>query len=221
MTSLDDLMQGGTPSAKFPTIGTVVQGVIVAEPVVRQAREFGTGKPQTWDDGRPQENVVITLQTDQREGPNDDGRRSVYVKAWGDQIAGLRAAVQASGGKLAQGGTLAVRYAGDGERPASGFAPKLYEYRYTAPPSQVDGFMQQPQQQQYAPQPQQQQPQGWANGGAQAAPGFGEQAGPAPAFVQQQPVQQQPVQQQQQQPTYTPEQIAAAQAAGFALPGMQ
>ena len=44
----------------------------------RQARKYESTEPDTWDDGTPKMQVVVTLDTNYRDGsnPDDDGTRS-------------------------------------------------------------------------------------------------------------------------------------------------
>jgi len=133
---LDDanefLLAGGVTSAKFETIGTTVSGTICRKPEVQQQREIDSGKPKFWDDGKPRQQIVIHLQTTIRDDQldDDDGIRAVYVR--GNMLRAVREAVRKAGDVLQVGGTLAVTYAGDGERKAAGFnPPKLYSATYT------------------------------------------------------------------------------------------
>lgn len=153
---INDLMSsGGGAAAKFPEIGTVVRGTITSTPTTRQATEMGTGEPVFSKAGNPIWEVIINLDTDQAD-PNDaddDGKRTVYAKnrMW----FAIKDAVLASGGKLEQGGTLAIEYYADGEPPKAGFnAPKLYRAEYKAPALDVNTVGQQaPQQAAPAPAP--------------------------------------------------------------------
>lgn len=122
------LAGGGAASAKFETKGTVVKGTIIHFGM-RQQSDFKSGKLLFWDDGNPRMQVVITLQTDERDDDEDDGRRSLYVK--GNMLAALRKALGKN--ELQTGGTLAVKYTGDGEKKGNLNAPKLYACRYEAP----------------------------------------------------------------------------------------
>src|SRR4051794_6202440 len=74
------LMGGGVASAKFERIGDFVVGTVAEEPEVRQQTDLTTGTLKVWDDGRPMLQLVVTLQTEQRDGADDDGLRRVYVK---------------------------------------------------------------------------------------------------------------------------------------------
>lgn len=104
--SLDDVMQGGAPSAfsKDDPIGTSVEGEIV-EIRAEQQTDFTTGEPLYYPNGKPKPQVVIHLQTTMTD-PNrigDSGIRGVYVKGY--NIGQLR---------------LACRQAGVGDRPNVG-----------------------------------------------------------------------------------------------------
>jgi hypothetical protein len=128
MSALDDLLAPTGKSLKFETPGQTYTGIVIST-AVRQATEFGTGKPLTFDDGSPREQIVIILDTQLRDDVDDDGTRSLYIKGWGPQKRAFIAAVKANGSPEA-GDTLTVTFTGFGDRPVGGgFAAKLYEYR--------------------------------------------------------------------------------------------
>lgn len=133
--AITDLLAGGTPSAKFPEVGTTHTGTVIeAEPV--QARDFDSGELKTWDDGKPMMQIRVTIQTAERdpEITDDDGVRGVYIKAWGDQLKALKKAIREAGDDdVRPGGTFTATYVGDGEKPKRGYAPKLYAYSYSKP----------------------------------------------------------------------------------------
>ncbi|MFG2618049.1 hypothetical protein ACGFXC_10515 [Streptomyces sp. NPDC048507] len=135
----DFLMEGGVGSAKFLNVGDDISGTISEKPFVQQQRDFDTEKPAFWDDGTPKKQVVVTLQTDLRDpaDPDDDGRRRLYLRA--NMKKAVQQAVKAAGAKgLAEGGTLSVRYTGDGPKTNPKYnAPKLYEAKYTPPAAPV------------------------------------------------------------------------------------
>ena len=157
--SLDDVMQGGAPSAfsKDDPIGTSVEGEIV-EIRAEQQTDFTTGEPLYYPNGKPKPQVVIHLQTSLQDPDRvgDSGIRGVYVKGY--NIGQLR---------------LACRQAGVGDHPNVGdhlkatFArtqpaktrgyndAKIYDYVVTPKKqSDLNAAMNDPQagQQQYAPQ---------------------------------------------------------------------
>lgn len=137
------LMGSGSPSAKFDNIGDAVRGEILAVETKQQTDL--DGKPKFWDDGNPMWQVVVTLQTDERDPEigDDEGKRNVYLKGSNKYASTSKAvadAVRAAGAaKLEVGGTLALQYVGDGERTKSGFnPPKLYQAAYKPPVAGVD-----------------------------------------------------------------------------------
>lgn len=137
--ALDSLMSTGAPSAKFPTVGTIVKGEIVRVDE-QQQQDYKTGALKTWDDGSPMMQHVITLRTDERdpEVPNDDGERRVFAK--GLMQKAITQAIRDSGANKTQiiGGILAVQYSGDGEPSKPGFnPPKLYVAQFQ--PAQLGG----------------------------------------------------------------------------------
>jgi hypothetical protein len=134
--NVDEITVGGAPAAKFPTIGTMVKGKIVACDEA-QATDFDTKKPLTYEDsGKPVMQYIITLQTDQHdpEIEDDDGQRRIFAK--GQMRFAFREAVKKSGQKSGTvvGGTLTVLYAEDGEPPRRGAnPPKVYKAKYEPP----------------------------------------------------------------------------------------
>lgn len=132
----DLLMSGGGKTAKFETVGTTHAGVITSA-VVRQVRNFQTGEPETWSDGNPVQQFVITIQTNERDplDPDDDGIRNLYVKAYGEQKRALQDAIRKAGSeRLEIGATLVMQYVADGQASQRGFnPPKLFAFAYTPP----------------------------------------------------------------------------------------
>lgn len=142
--SADDFFAGGTPSAKFDSVGVTVAGIItrVGEPM--QQRDFTTSAPKVWDDGRPMMQLPVDVQTDSRdpEIAHDDGTRALYIK--GEMQKAIRMAVRQAGASgLRVGGHLSVTYTGDGTAKQRGMnAPKLYSATYSAPAAQAaDNFI--------------------------------------------------------------------------------
>jgi hypothetical protein len=131
-SAADFLMGGSVPSAKFPTLGATISGRITTEPTVEQQRDYTTGEPKFWDDGKPQMQMVVTLATTDRDPAvqDDDGTRRLYVK--GQLKNAVAQAVRAAGARgLEVGGVLTVKYIRDGERKNPRFnAPKEYAAQY-------------------------------------------------------------------------------------------
>lgn len=139
-SSVDGLLNGGgAPSAKFASVGDTVKGSVVSAES-RQQTDLD-GKAKTWDDGSPQMQIIITLDTDERDPSiiDDDGKRRVFVK--GKMLTALKEALKDAGAKLEVGAKLAFQYTGDGTAAKAGYSPpKLYKVAYKAPePAAVVG----------------------------------------------------------------------------------
>lgn len=123
---------GGAPTAKFPTPNTTVGGRITEPPKVEQQRDIQSGEAKFWSDGNPMMQMVVTVQTDERDPAieDDDGRRRIFVK--GQMKNAVSDAVRQAGAKgLEVGGALHVRYTHDGEQKQRGFSPpKQYAAKY-------------------------------------------------------------------------------------------
>ena len=196
--------------AKFEQPGTSISGII-ENVTANQIRDFKSRQPKFFDDGQPQMQVLVTINTGVTDPmvEDDDGRRTVYIKGFGLQRhawlqalhnAGLRKAAE-----VRPGDRFTATFTGFGEAKPGMNAPKLFEY-VIEHQSPADLAMNQPQQpgmqqaqpaypqQQYAPQQPMQAPnQGYA---------------PAPVDPWNPPTQQQPQQpgMQQAQPAYPQQQ---------------
>lgn len=165
--------------AKFEQPGTSISGII-ENVTANQIRDFKSRQPQFFDDGQPQMQVLVTINTGVTDPmvEDDDGRRTVYIKGFGLQRhawlqalhnAGLRKAAE-----VRPGDRFTATFTGFGEAKPGMNAPKLFEY-VIEHQSPADLAMNQPQQpgmqqaqpaypqQQYAPQQPMQAPnQGYA-----------------------------------------------------------
>lgn len=119
------LLDPAGSTAKFPTPGTSVCGVVEAV-TERHATEFGTGKPKYWPSGDPVIEHVITLRQD------DDERAVIYAKP--EQQRAIRKAVTMSGAhSFETGARLTLTYVGDDPASKAAIKKKLYEATYEAP----------------------------------------------------------------------------------------
>ncbi len=165
--------------AKFEQPGTSISGII-ENVTANQIRDFKSRQPKFFDDGQPQMQVLVTINTGVTDPmvEDDDGRRTVYIKGFGLQRrawlqalhnAGLRKAAE-----VRPGDRFTATFTGFGEAKPGMNAPKLFEY-VIEHQSPADLAMNQPQQsgmqqaqpaypqQQYAPrQPMQAPNQGYA-----------------------------------------------------------
>ena len=209
--------------AKFEQPGTSISGII-ENVTANQIRDFKSRQPKFFDDGQPQMQVLVTINTGVTDPmvEDDDGRRTVYIKGFGLQRhawlqalhnAGLRKAAE-----VRPGDRFTATFTGFGEAKPGMNAPKLFEY-VIEHQSPADLAMNQPQQpgmqqaqpaypqQQYAPQQPMQAPnQGYA---------------PAPVDPWNPPTQQQPQQPAQpvqlgqpQQPKADPMKVNQLKAMG-------
>src|SRR6187431_1814322 len=128
MGIIDELMSAPTGRwFKFNNTGDAITGKIVG---IReqQAKEFGTGKPEFWDNGEPKLEVLFSLATDAREDADDDGVRTVRIKGWGIQRNALRDACQKAGRPPQVGDMMRAVYVGEDQSKKGGFPAKVYEY---------------------------------------------------------------------------------------------
>jgi hypothetical protein len=138
MTDANELlMRGGVPSARFPTIGASVEGIIVREPYTVHRREYMTRKLMFWDDGSPQEQVVVLLASNERQPnvPHDNGVRALYLR-YGNRMRAVQDAMYAAGVfTLEVGGWLKQTYTGDAAptEDTGGKPAKLWVAQYVPP----------------------------------------------------------------------------------------
>lgn len=175
LSTLDSILSGGGATAKFEAPGDTYMGEI-ADIQIRQVNDYDTGKPSFWDDGRPQEQIVVTIATSEQNDPEDDGQRNVYIKGWGDHLKAFRQAAKQLGRNPRPGDVFTASYIGDGEKKNARFnAPKLFQYEVKAGTAGLSNLTEQTPPAQAAPAqaPAQQTP-------AAPAPAAPAQSGPSP-----------------------------------------
>lgn len=109
------LMGGGIKSINWKNnpVGYTVIGTITETPKVEQMKKFNSDELDFWPSGDPKMQILVTLQTDQRDPADqeDDGKRRLHISP--RMMAPVREAVQRVGAKgLEIGGRLAVRRVG-------------------------------------------------------------------------------------------------------------
>lgn len=138
----DFLFGGGGKAASFEKLGDMCVGVIT-DVKMSQQTSLEDNKPLFWDDGSPRMQLVITVQTDQRDDDDDDGLRRLYAKGGKFEVAegkgtGLKEAIadacKRAGLKTIEAGQkLTVGYTGNGKAKTRGHnAPKLYSAKIEA-----------------------------------------------------------------------------------------
>jgi hypothetical protein len=115
MDANDLLMGGGIKSVNWKDnpVGYTVMGTITDTPKVEQMKKYQSDELDFWPSGDPKMQIVVTLQTDQRDpaNPHDDGKRRLHIPP--RMMHPVREAVQRVGAKgLEIGGRLAVRRTG-------------------------------------------------------------------------------------------------------------
>lgn len=198
LNALDDLFQSGAPGFfnRDTPVGSSVSGPIVSATSI-QSTDYATKKAETWDDGRPKMLLAVTVASNLRTTPDDNGHRTIYIKTWGEQSKAVKLAFQNAYGPtalasqaLATGNIFTATYTGEMQGDF-GSPTKLYTYQIQPANPGVDaGF--QPSAQQppvqappVSPWGQQGPPPAWAT----QAP-----AAPAPAPLPAVPAQTPPVQ---------------------------
>lgn len=148
MSDINDFLFGGSgKAASFEEEGDMVVGLIT-DCKISQQTSMEDNTPLTWPDGSPRMQLVITLQTDARDGADDDGLRRVYAKGGRYEVMtgsgtsmkdAIGEAVKRAGCRtLDEGGRLTVAYTGTGKKTNRGYsAPKLFKAKYEAPKSSI------------------------------------------------------------------------------------
>jgi hypothetical protein len=195
MTTQPVDMFGGSesvPSVSFKDapVGATVTGKVTEAPSLVQSRDFDSGNPAFWPDGNPKMSVVTKLMLTNGE------ERGLWAPKPSAMFAAIAEAQKTAGALIAVGGTLTVTFTGTKPAENARLSPqKLYTVTYVAPnafEAQAD--------------PVGAASAGWAETAQNPPPAWSQPAPAAPAAA--------PAVQ------FTPEQVAAAKAAGIQLPGI-
>lgn len=118
--------------SKESKLGDFIEGIIT-NISIRQARDFKSKKPETWDDGSPKQQIVIII--DSTNGKGELVSNSVYIKWWGPNRKSFASAVVEGGGVApVDGGKLKVTFKEEIPSEEKGMDPqKIFSYEYTAP----------------------------------------------------------------------------------------
>lgn len=114
-------------SFKDAKVGDSFTGIITDTQTV-QVRNFATGDPEFWEDGKPKLQIAVTLQTEYNDPTieDDNGERRVYL--FGQKLTAAKAALKEAGlTKLENGTSFTISLAGEKPAKTKGFNPvKLY-----------------------------------------------------------------------------------------------
>jgi len=130
-------LSGGLVSAKFPTVGYVVEGTVTAA-AMKQQSEYEGGAPKFWSDGSPAMQMVLDMECAptgetwettryiRKALPDDNGMRALYVK--GNLQKALTQALRDANAKFEIGGRLRVERIADGPQKDKQRLP-AYEFK--------------------------------------------------------------------------------------------
>lgn len=127
MSVLGNYMSGGGAFLKWESPGTTYSGTIT-NVELRQARKFESTDLAFWDDGSPQMQCLLTLDTDYRDPgyDDDDGTRMLSINLWSGQKKSLIAACKAAGvAEPEVGMTLTVTHR---EGIGNAKSPRVFDY---------------------------------------------------------------------------------------------
>lgn len=140
MSAIAEALAGGGTYLKWEHPGTSYTGTIT-DVTLRQARKYESTELDTWDDGTPKMQIVVTLATEYRDAsqPDDDGTRQLSINLWSGQKKALVAACKAAGVPEPARGMqfTATHVSGVGNAKA----PRVFEYVLAAGPSPVAGLL--------------------------------------------------------------------------------
>lgn len=150
----EDFFAGGAKAFQFNNIGDTCQGEIL-EQVKRQQTSLSTGEKLTWDDGSPRMMLVMTIQTEDGNGDDDNGERTIYVRGGRFEVASgkgssmkdaIADALRQVGLRAPRiGDKIAVAYTGEGKGKKGYTPPKLYTAGYQKSTAQeASGFFDEP-----------------------------------------------------------------------------
>ena len=149
----EQFMSGSAVAAKWPTVGYVVEGTVLNWHLSHQ-RHYDLNEPlywvgktmvpesQTTDHSNPVRQLVMEIQgkptgetwtglhNTRKALPDDDGKRTLYIKAKLQQA--ISKALNDAGAKLQEGATVSVERVQDGEQPdKKKQAPHVYKATWT------------------------------------------------------------------------------------------
>ncbi|WP_371031246.1 hypothetical protein [Pseudoclavibacter sp. JSM 162008] len=128
----------GGKGLKFQNPGDTHTGTVSRAPREQQQTKFGSQEPDTWPNGDPKMQVVVELDTAERDPAdgNDDGSRTLYVSSSAMKRAIGDAIIAAGAEDIEVGGILTVTFTGFDPTSKNPQNPKkLYQAGYARPTS--------------------------------------------------------------------------------------
>jgi hypothetical protein len=136
MSAIADALASGGTYLKWEHPGTTYTGIIT-DVAMRQSRKYESTELDTWEDGTPKMQVVVTLATDyvDQAHQDDDGTRMISINLWSGQKKALVSACKAAGVTEPQVGQrfTATHVSGIGNAKA----PRVFEYTLATGPTGV------------------------------------------------------------------------------------
>lgn len=134
---LDSAAAGRSKWFGFPNVGDIFKGTFVSAEE-RQATDYVSGTPRTWDDGAPVMEFVIEFQTDIRDDSTDDGRRTIYAGKSSRLFKAMQDALKAAGLRWADNPIITIKRIEDGDpvtlkNGKKGNAPKQFKAKAERP----------------------------------------------------------------------------------------
>ena len=140
MSAIADALASGGSYLKWEHPGTTYTGIIT-DVAMRQSRKYESTDLDTWEDGTPKMQIVITLATDYRDQAqqDDDGTRMASINLWSGQKKALVTACKAAGVTEPEVGQrfTVTHISGIGNAKS----PRVYEYTLAAGPSDVAAML--------------------------------------------------------------------------------
>ena len=140
MSAIADALASGGSYLKWEHPGTTYTGIIT-DVAMRQSRKYESTDLDTWEDGTPKMQIVITLATDYRDQAqqDDDGTRMASINLWSGQKKALVTACKAAGVTEPEVGQrfTVTHVTGIGNAKS----PRVYEYTLAAGPSDVAAML--------------------------------------------------------------------------------
>lgn len=131
----DFMSGGGAPIFKFERVGDKITGEVLSVEK-RPETDLTTGAVKTWKDGSTRYQYVLTLQTDARDGEEDDGQRRIFCK--NKSLQAIRQAVRDARGTTPVGGRLTLQHHATEPAATRGFSPtKLYRAKWEPMPQRA------------------------------------------------------------------------------------